>query len=93
MGSGGEEKGMFERRAEKAEGTRTGQDAMSDVGNSQTFGGAENRHSAASPGESRTGYGPEKHSPQPGRAGKERRKTAQPQMRGSLQVKKKKRSK
>lgn len=70
MGSGGEEKGMFERRAEKAEGTRTGQDAMSDVGNSQTFGGAENRHSAASPGESRTGYGPEKHSPQPRQGGK-----------------------
>lgn len=70
MGSGGEEKGMFERRAEKAEGTRTGQDAMSDVGNSQTLGGAENRHSAASPGESRTGYGPEKHSPQPRQGGK-----------------------
>lgn len=37
MGSSGEEKGMFDRRAEKAEGTRTGQDAMSDVGNSQTY--------------------------------------------------------
>lgn len=70
MGSSGEEKGMFDRWEEKAEGTRTGQDAMSHVGNSQRLGGTENRHSAAFPGESGTGYRPVKHSPQPRQDGK-----------------------
>lgn len=70
MGSSGEEKGMFDRWADKAEGARTGEAAMRDGGNSQTLGGAENRHGAASPGESRTGYGPEKRSPQPRQGGK-----------------------
>ena len=69
MGSSTEEKGMFDRWADKAEETRTGQAGMSDAGSSQKLGEAESRHDAVSPGERRTSYEPERSFTQPRQSG------------------------